>query len=567
MNSLICVIVLLSCLCTVTSFIWHLGDTFTEEKVLTFSEHYMFPSKRGPTFLPQGRSSIRVNADFDVLTTYNQSSRLVVAVFASDIVPSQFSICNEMSFRDYPWLKHEIHQRLTPIFSHETTIDAQQLHALNEHQGSLSFLPSSPASRTGSHHGNETWFVYTHSVSINYEVRDESWHTVAFQVCSTGRNSIGVVKGQVAFKNPYGYLPAELYGLLPFEFVRMFAYLAFSVFFGYRYYKYKESALPVHIAVLAVFFVALTESIIWTIAYQVINTSGQPYCCPFPPVVIAALIFQIFRQTGARCLLVVVSLGYGIVRPKLMHSEWMATVVITALYFIAAMIAKVSEIIIDNDVHNNTSARTSSYQVPELLMDVIFLSWIYLALGSTIRILGEFQQTFKLAMYRKLAWTMFIFVALFTIVSVLITLDHNQFIEWPWQLFWLQQVLWEVLNFSVLCAACMICLPSESSGLLAYAAQLPTDDPDDDGYEDEDDEDDEGVNDVEKQQRGNDTTTTAATSTWRTSVGSRNSYGKRDSRNTSSLSSSSVEMVGMKQPTTANVDEDHTNLPTADDEW
>ena len=112
-----------------------------------------------------------------------------------------------------------MHQRLTPIFSHETTIDANQLQALNEHQSSSSsFLPSSPRYHGGSRRrSNETWYVYTHAVDINYEVKDEAWHTVAFQVCSSGSNSIGVVNGQVAFKNPYGYLPAELYGLLPFE--------------------------------------------------------------------------------------------------------------------------------------------------------------------------------------------------------------------------------------------------------------------------------------------------------------------------------------------------------------
>lgn len=39
------------------------------------------------------------------------------------------------------------------------------------------------------------------------------------------------------------------------------------------------------------------------------------------------------------------------------------------------------------------------------------------------------------------------------------------------------KVLWEVLNFAVLAAVCIICCPSDNSRRLSYASQLPTDDP------------------------------------------------------------------------------------------
>ena len=45
---------------------------------------------------------------------------------------------------------------------------------------------------------------------------------------------------------------------------------------------------------------------------------------------------------------------------------------------------------------------------------------------------------------------------------------------------WAQQVMWEVLNFAVIAAVCIICCPSDHSRMLSYASQLPTEDPDDD---------------------------------------------------------------------------------------
>ena len=44
-----------------------------------------------------------------------------------------------------------------------------------------------------------------------------------------------------------------------------------------------------------------------------------------------------YRETLSRCLLLVVALGYGIVRPKLMTTEWIAIVVVSLLYFITGV--------------------------------------------------------------------------------------------------------------------------------------------------------------------------------------------------------------------------------------
>ena len=57
--------------------------------------------------------------------------------------------------------------------------------------------------------------------------------------------------------------------------------------------------------------------------------------------------------------------------------------------------------------------------------------------------------------------------------------------------------MWEVLNFAVIAAVCIICCPSDNSRMLSYASQLPTEDPDDEGMGgrgtglDDDDDDDE----------------------------------------------------------------------------
>ena len=78
-------------------------------------------------------------------------------------------------------------------------------------------------------------------------------------------------------------------------------------------------------------------------------------------------------------------------------------------------------------------------------MDVLFLTWIYLALGSTIRILTEFQQGYKLNLYKQLAFIIALFVSLFAMASILILLDRYQFIIWPLQFLWFQQVQYPLI--------------------------------------------------------------------------------------------------------------------------
>lgn len=149
---------------------------------------------------------------------------------------------------------------------------------------------------------------------------------------------------------------------------------------------------------------------------------------------ISSLLLQVFRQTFARSLLLVVCLGYGIVRPKLMFAEWVSILVVSILYFVCAIISQVSDIVlVQENAHSITMAVSDdlllAYKVPELFLDVIFLTWIYLAISSTIRILTEFQQTAKLQMYQRLVTIIGVFAVLFMIVTVLFLLSKCIFLH------------------------------------------------------------------------------------------------------------------------------------------
>lgn len=203
------------------------------------------------------------------------------------------------------------------------------------------------------------------------------------------------------------------------------AYAFFAAFFVTHYCKHRETTLALHNGFLLVFLFAFIEAMLWFASYETLNITGVPYCCPFPPLVVASLVMQVVRQTLSRSILLVVCLGYGIVRPKLMSAEWGAVGVVSALYLVCAFISQGAVILFAEEAHGDYGAVSSKllpYKVPELFLDVIFLTWIYLAVGSTIRILTEFQQSAKLDMYKQLVYIIGVFIVLFTVITVVFML-------------------------------------------------------------------------------------------------------------------------------------------------
>ena len=462
----------------VWGFIWHLTDILPANEVLQFSERYMFPSGKGPSVLDQGESFIQIDTDLLCYKSVNRSSTIGYAVYATDEGHHHETlegICSGLVRTEGTTAERRA-QSNEVLLSNDWAMNVVAAQVKTEYVGTVTLHGHKPPLFL-----NGTYFLYKADARHKYEVTVEAWHNVAFQLCENEEvEPQAHVDGMIQFRNPYGYLPGELYGYLPFEAARALAYFAFMVVYVIQYMRYKESALSLHKGVLFVLSVGLAESATWYAAYATINANGQPYCCPFPPIVVAGFVLQVFRQTFSRLLLLIVCLGYGIVRPRLLPAEWVSITIVATLYFVAAVIGQISEVVLLHDVHPVDPEEVVLYQLPMMVMDVAFLSWIYVALSSTIRILGEYRQTVKLEMFMSLARAIAAFVALFTFVTLLVLADKKGLIAWPWKYTWAQNVSWEVLNLGIIVTVGAICMPSATSNMLSYAHQLPQDDPDDD---------------------------------------------------------------------------------------
>lgn len=479
----------------------------------------MYGSYHGPFMLPQGESTIYSQLHVDTRMKANTTTSFVVyGVYDSSFKYKEdplIGLCGTdptVDITDNFWASKVYVERVPLQFAGKA-------------------LPTSGAFANELDDFDEDQRIYrfTADIEVSYKVKVEGWYNVVMELCEddtttnsapnvaalaaigtahTNDPAIGTgtdtnvesdddsnmlmmdvmtISGDISFKNPYGYLPASLCGLLPFQATLLVAYIGTTVGFSWYFSKYYESAVSIHYGVLAVLAIAVGESLCWLLAYIYINATGTPYCCPFPVVIVTSLIFQILRQAVSRCLLLVISLGYGIVRPKLSRFEWLGITMITCMYFIAATVGQVFDIEIrrklsmgsDSDSSSATDAENALYvYFAEIVVDSFYITWIAFALGATIKELQDYQQTYKLELYNRLYSAIYVFLLVFAVITALILLNRNGIIAWPWQLEWLPVVLWPTFNYAVLATICVICTPSDSSRYLAYSSQLPTFDPD-----------------------------------------------------------------------------------------
>lgn len=449
-------------------YTWGVHETYGQEK-LSFSELYMYGTDRGPWPFTGGDAFVSADLKCTLATPYARANVSVMAFTSPDELDlGGVDLCAPLA------------------------VPSHTISKLLKHSRSV----STPKLRTA------TFEVTSDAVSdvrALFEVKASGLQYLALQVCDSWTPVMLRVDGEITFKNPYGYLPAMYFGFLPFEGCRFVAFALFNLYFLVLLCVYRDRLLPLHWAILVATLTAAAEAGAWFGSYAAMNASGEPLCCPFPKHVIGAMSLEFLRRTLTRVLLLVVSLGYGLVRAALTRRECLGVLLLLCGYLVASIAATVTKVREASDVRGG-GARSATSDLPVLFFDLVFLVWIYTALVHTMDTLKETGQSYKLGMYAKLSYTIGAFVALVSVLTSIIFASRLGVFEWPWQLYWLQTVSLEILNFSVIAAVSVIWRPTENSTLLVSMQQLSASDDGAGGPASAaDDDDDAGLELAEKE--------------------------------------------------------------------
>ena len=154
-------------------------------------------------------------------------------------------------------------------------------------------------------------------LAAEHKIKKSGFYYPVIAACVSGSGVPVEFEGDVTWLNPYGYLPYTLYGFLPLYGILGIAYAVLAVLFGFKSVISRKNLLGLHVWIAIVALVGLFECIVWYFWYRKSNQMGDASCCPIPNEVRLAMVLGVFKKCVSSILLLIVSLGYGITRPRL----------------------------------------------------------------------------------------------------------------------------------------------------------------------------------------------------------------------------------------------------------
>eukprot|EP00494_Astrolonche_serrata_P030146 UN30413 len=278
------------------------------------------------------------------------------------------------------------------------------------------------------------------NVNWVHEIKKTGLNIMVVAVCDPHVGTL-TVEGETTWLNPYGHLPGELYGFLPFYgWMCVFYGLAALVWFALNF-SYWNELLSIHSYITFVLLMCLLEMATWYGDYWYLNQEGTRHRIPF----IFGMMTSVTRRTVSRMLVVAVSLGHGIVKPNLPSHTTRSISILGFVYWIFAFMF---EVFIHYHETNQVSPTLRLILTPPVaILDGIFWWWIFVSLHTTVIELTSQKQSSKLSLYRNFSFTLgFALVVAFLFACYQLYYIWSSLYLEQWQYMWVMEVgFWQML--------------------------------------------------------------------------------------------------------------------------
>ncbi|XP_055386516.1 transmembrane protein 87A [Condylostylus longicornis] len=286
----------------------------------------------------------------------------------------------------------------------------------------------------------------------------------------------------IEIRGPHGYLSAVEWPLLPFYGIMCLVYVILGITWLIVSFAQWRDLLRIQFWIGGVILLGMLEKAVFYAEYQSVNSTG----ISVQGAELAAEIVSCAKRTLARMLVIIMSLGFGIVKPRL--GPMLHRVVGTgALYFILACVESYLRVM---RTKNNQRHELLVASIPLAVLDSGICWWIFTSLVQTTRTLRLRRNTVKLSLYRHFTNTL-IFSVLASVVFMLYSIKAHKLENCSpyWRDIWVDIAFWHVL-FSVLLLVIMILWrPTNNNQRYAFTPLL-------DNPEDEDEEEEQFVSDA-----------------------------------------------------------------------
>ncbi|KAG8388428.1 hypothetical protein BUALT_Bualt02G0124900 [Buddleja alternifolia] len=273
------------------------------------------------------------------------------------------------------------------------------------------------------------------------------------------------VDGKTVWKNPTGYLPGRMAPLMKFYGLMSLAFVVLGIFWFSQYARFWREVLPLQNCVTLVITLGMLEMALWYFDYAEFNETGvRPTGITF-----WAVTFGTVKRTVSRLIILIVAMGYGVVRPTL-GGLTSKVLLLGGTFFVASEVVEVLENV--GAVSDLSGKARLFFVLPVAILDAFFVLWVFTSLSSTLNKLQARRMTAKLEIYRK--FTNALAVAVIVSVGWIcyeLYFKSNDVYNEQWRNAWIIAAFWQVLSLSLLCVICALWAPSQNSMRYAYSSE------------------------------------------------------------------------------------------------
>ncbi|KAI8016089.1 Transmembrane protein 87B [Camellia lanceoleosa] len=274
----------------------------------------------------------------------------------------------------------------------------------------------------------------------NVEIQNTGMYYLYFMFCDPELKGT-VIRGRTVWRNPEGYLPGKMVPMMTFYGIVALAYLVLGLMWFLRFVQFWKDIIQLHYHITAVIALGMCETALWYFEYANLNATGSR---PMG-ITLWVVTISVVKKTLSRLLLLVVSMGYGVVKPTL---------------------GGVTSRVLLLDIFGASCC----------FLDSWFILWIFSALSKTLEKLQMRRSMVKLELYRKFTNSLAVFVLLsIGWIGYELYFNASDPLSELWQFAWIIPAFWTLLALSLLVVICVLWAPSSNPTRYAYAGDTADD--------------------------------------------------------------------------------------------
>ncbi|GAA6097387.1 transmembrane protein 87A-like isoform X1 [Tachysurus ichikawai] len=268
------------------------------------------------------------------------------------------------------------------------------------------------------------------------------------------------IKLEVNMRGLHQYISATEWPLMIFYMVMCIIYVLLGVLWLALSACYWRDLLRIQFWIGGVIFLGMLEKAVYYAEFQSIRFEGHSV----QGAVVFAEVLSAVKRTLARVLVIIASLGYGIVKPRL--GALLHRVVGVGLLYLGFSV-------VEGILRVNSEQGSSSRLLCDIVLaltDSCIVCYIFISLAQTMKLLRLRRNVVKLSLYRHFTNTL-IFAVIASVIFIIWTTKTFKLskCQSDWREMWIDDAFWRFLFSTILLVIMFLWRPSANNQRYAFS--------------------------------------------------------------------------------------------------